>query len=297
MLRQRPKSSASSLPLRGDWKAYPHAVHNGDAAPKGQGKVGVKTVADTPQMAEIETTQGFVLGRRLRLAQPRRGYRAGMDAALLAAAVALKPSARALEIGCGAGGALLQAAARNPQSQLLGLERDRVALALCQTNIAANALGERTSAMAGEVGAGFRALGQPRFDAAFANPPFFDDPAALRGPSPERAGAWLADDGLGAWLTFLVDAVKDGGQVVMIHRADRLGDILAGLAPRAGSVRIRPVQPHADEPAKRVLVKAVRGGRAPLVLLPPLVLHARGGAKHTAEADAILQGEAALDWG
>jgi tRNA1(Val) A37 N6-methylase TrmN6 len=85
--------------------------------------------------------------------------------------------------------------------------------------------------------------------------------------------------------------------VVMIHRADRLGDILAGLAPRAGSVRIRPVQPHADEPAKRVLVKAVRGGRAPLVLLPPLVLHARGGAKHTAEADAILQGEAALDWG
>ena len=49
-------------------------------------------------------------------------------------------------------------------------------------------------------------------------------------------------------------------------------------------------------PAKRVLVRAIKTGRAPLRLLPPLVLHARGGAKHTAEAEAILRGAAALDW-
>jgi tRNA1(Val) A37 N6-methylase TrmN6 len=60
---------------------------------------------------------------------------------------------------------------------------------------------------------------------------------------------------------------------------------------------VRPVQPFADAPAKRVLVRARRGGRAPLVLLPPLVLHDRAGAaKHTAEAEAVLRGEAALAW-
>ena len=48
--------------------------------------------------------------------------------------------------------------------------------------------------------------------------------------------------------------------------------------------------------AGRVLVRAVRGGRAPLRLLPALVLHQRGGAKHTAEAEAILRGEADLPW-
>lgn len=232
----------------------------------------------------------------MRLTQPTRGYRAGMDAALLAAAVTLKDGQRALELGCGVGGALLQAAVRCPGASFVGVERDGAALALAIHNIDANGLAERVTARSGAVAAGFRSLGEAHFDAAFANPPFFDDPAALRGPAPERAGAWLADDGLPAWLTFLIDAVKDGGQVVMIHRADRLGDILAGLAPRAGSVRIRPIQPYADEPAKRVLVRAQRGGKAPMVLLPPLVLHERGGAKHTADADTILRGDAALGW-
>lgn len=246
---------------------------------------------------EHGTTETRALGGRVQLLQPARGYRAGMDAALLAAAVALKPGARALEPGCGAGAALLQAAARNPEARFVGIERDPAAQVLARENIARNGAGARVEALAGEIGAGFRALGLERFDAVFANPPFFDDPAALRGPAPERAGAWLADDGLEAWLAFMLAAAKDGGELLMIHRADRLADILAGLAAKAGSVRIRPIQPHADEPAKRVLVRAIRGGKAPLVLLPPLVLHHRGSdAKHTPEAEAILRGEAGLGW-
>lgn len=246
---------------------------------------------------EHQTTESRLLGGRLHLVQPARGYRAGMDAALLAAAVALKPGARALELGCGAGAALLQAAARSPEARFVGVERDMAALALCHANIEANGMADRVEAMPGEVAAGFRALGLERFDAVFANPPFFDDPAALRGPAPERAGAWLADDGLEAWLDVMLAAVKDGGEVLMIHRADRLADILAGWAAKAGSVRIRPIQPHSDEPAKRVIVRAVRGGKAPLVLLPPLVLHDRAtSAKHTPEADAILRGDANLAW-
>jgi tRNA1(Val) A37 N6-methylase TrmN6 len=84
--------------------------------------------------------------------------------------------------------------------------------------------------------------------------------------------------------------------VTLIHRADRLGDLLALLAPKAGSVQIRPVQPYAEAPAKRVLVRAVKTGKAPLRLLPPLVLHDRSGAKHAPEAEAILRGEAELGW-
>ena len=54
-------------------------------------------------------------------------------------------------------------------------------------------------------------LGLPPFDAAMANPPFFDDPNALRGPAPERRAAWMADDGLAAWIGFLSKAVREGG--------------------------------------------------------------------------------------
>lgn len=261
----------------------------------GLGRVkGMQGLGDTG--VSVETRESRVLGGRVRLIQPVRGYRAGMDAALLAAAVTLKPGGRALELGCGPGAALLQTAARHPEARLVGVERGAEALALAEQNVALNGLEARVSVRAGVVADGFRALGLERFDLAFANPPFFDDPSALRAPIPERSGAWMADDGLAAWLTFLIDAVKDGGQVLMIHRADRLGDILAGLAPRAGSIRIRLIQPHADEAAKRVIVRAQRGGKAPLVLLPPLVLHDRSAAKHTEEADAILRGEANLAW-
>ena len=114
------------------------------------------------------------------------------------------------------------------------------------------------------------------------------------GQSPARRGAWIADDGLAAWTAFLLKAVREGGRIVIIHRADRLADILALLAPKAGSFAIRPIHPFPDEPAKRVLVQAIKTGKAPLRLLPPLVLHDRSGAKHTPAAEAILRGEAAL---
>jgi tRNA1(Val) A37 N6-methylase TrmN6 len=116
------------------------------------------------------------------------------------------------------------------------------------------------------------------FDAVISNPPFFDDPGALRAPAPEESGAWMADGGLAAWTGFCLKAVREGGTITLIHRADRLADILALLAPKAGSFRIRPVSPFADAPAKRVIVRAIKTGKAPLVLLPPLVLHDRDGA-------------------
>jgi tRNA1(Val) A37 N6-methylase TrmN6 len=201
-----------------------------------------------------------------------------------------------IEAGCGAGAALLSAALRRPQSRFVGVERDPEALALCLGNIAANELGERVQATAGDVAIKLSALGLEPFDAALANPPFFDDPGAIRGPAPEREGAWIADGGLEAWTRFLLKAVREGGSITVIHRADRLADILALLGKGAGSFRIRPVLPFADEPAKRVLVRATKTGKAPLALLPALVLHDRSGGKHTAEADAILRGEAALSW-
>lgn len=245
---------------------------------------------------EADITTDELLNGRVRLRQAARGYRAGMDAALLAAACDAKAGERVIEAGCGAGGALVAAAVRRPEAWFTGLERDPAAAALARENAALNGLGERMTVVEGDVQAGFRALALPVFDAAMANPPFFDDPAELRGPAPEKTGAWMADGGLAAWTGFLLKAVREGGTITVIHRADRLADLLAQLAPKAGSFRVRPVQPFADEPAKRVILRAVKTGKAPLALLPALVLHDRSGAKHTPEAEAILRGEAALGW-
>lgn len=242
-----------------------------------------------PQGGDI--VENALLGGRVRLRQPAKGYRAGMDAALLAAAGAAAGE-RVIEAGCGAGAVLMQLAARAPGVRLTGVERDPVMAALARENAALN--GATAEIVTGDVAAGFRALGLEPFDRAISNPPFFDDPGALRAPADGKHGAWMADDGLAAWTRFLLKGVREGGRIVVIHRADRLADLLALLAETAGSFSVRPVHPYADEPAKRVLVQAIKTGRAPLRLLPPLVLHDRAGGKHTAEAEAILRGEAAL---
>ena len=243
-----------------------------------------------------DTTEDRVLDGRVVLRQPVRGYRAGLDAALLAAACDAGPGARVIEAGCGAGGALLAGAMRRPVAHFTGIERDAGALALARENIALNSLQDRVEAVQGDVAVRFSSLGLEPFDAAMTNPPFFDDPDALRGPAADRRGAWMADDGLEAWIGFLSKAVREGGSITLIHRADRLGDVLGLLAPKAGSVQVLPIHPFADQPAKRVLVRAIKTGKAPLKLLPPLVLHDREGGKHTAQVEAILRGEAALSW-
>jgi tRNA1(Val) A37 N6-methylase TrmN6 len=219
-----------------------------------------------------------------------------MDAALLAATCDALPGQRVLEPGCGVGGALLAAATRRSDALFQGVERDDAAAALVAQNVSLNGLAAQVSVMKGDVEAGFRALGLPVFDAVMANPPYFDDPNALRAPSPAKSGAWMADGGLAAWTTFCLKAVREGGTITLIHRADRLADILALLAPKAGSFRIRPVAPFVDAPAKRVIVRAIKTGKAPLALLPPLVMHDRDGGKHTEQAEAILRGETDLPW-
>ena len=251
----------------------------------------------TSQQADMEATpEDRLLDGRVRLRQAPGGYRAGMDAALLAAACDVRDGARVLEAGCGVGGALLAAAARRPAAFFVGLERDPAAAALARRNVSLNNMAARVEILEGDVALPFKTLGQAPFDAVMANPPYFDDPGALRAPAPAKQGAWMADGGLEVWTGFLLKAVREGGAVTLIHRADRLADILALLTPKAGSFQVRPIHAHADATAKRVLVRALKTGKAPLRLLPPLVLHPREGAKHTAEAEAILRGEAWLNW-
>lgn len=249
----------------------------------------VKRVTVAPEVEETPLLNG-----RVRLLQPRDGYRAGMDAAILAAATAAAPGDTVLEAGCGAGAVLCQVGVRRPGVRLLGVERDAPTAVLAMRNLALNRLDGEVREF--DVAAGFTALERPRADWAVSNPPFFDDASALRAPSPGKRAAWMADAGLEAWTEFLLAGVRDGGTILLIHRADRLADLLSLLGRKAGSFRILPIHPYADRPAKRVLVKAVRLGRAPLVLLPPLVLHDQGGA-HSPRSEAILRGAANLDLG
>ena len=245
-------------------------------------------MTDRPDL--VTKPDGF-LGGRVRLHQLATGYRAGMDAALLAAALDLKPGMRAAEFGCGAGAALLSAAVLYPDSDLIGVEREADAAELARRNVALNGLEDRVRI--DEVDA-LVWRGARELDAVFFNPPFFDDPGSLRAPKDEKAPAWMSEAGLGAWIDAGLKRLRSGGQITLIQRADRLDDILAALIGRAGAVGVRPIQSRVGAPAKRVLVQATKAAKGPLQLMPAVILHRDGEGRFTDEADALFSGAARL---
>ncbi|WP_300545685.1 methyltransferase [Maricaulis sp.] len=240
-----------------------------------------------------DTTLDRLLDGRVALRQSAGGYRAGMDAVLLAAALDAKPGEHLVEFGCGPGAAMLCAAARLGEARFTGIEKDAAAAELARENIAANGLDPRMQVETADIGS----LGNAhRADQVFFNPPFFDDETRLRTPKTEKRDAWLSGPTpLGIWIRAAARTLKARGRLTLIHRADRLGDILHGLEKSFGSVVIKPVHPREGQPAKRVIVLARIGGRAPLQLLSPLWLH--DGEGHSAEADAILRGRAVVQMG
>ncbi len=221
-----------------------------------------------------------------------QGYRAGLDAVLLAAAVRLDAGQRALELGCGAGTALLCAARLNPDAAFTGLEKQEGVARLAQDNAVRNAMQGRVQVLQGDILALPEALRPDSFDAVFLNPPYFDDPAAIRRPKAGKdaafvnSGARLAD-----WIGAALKLTRGRGHVTLIQRAERLDACLAAFAGRAGDVRILQVLPREGAAAHRIIVRARKNVKTPLTLLPPLVLHGPGG-RWTPAAEAILNGRA-----
>jgi tRNA1(Val) A37 N6-methylase TrmN6 len=240
-----------------------------------------------------DVTHGHLLGGRVQYTQPRHGFRSGIEPVLLAAAIPARAGEHVLEGGTGAGAALLCLAARVPGVLGVGVERDPALAALAAHNAAANGMAELTF-----VTADLATLATPgRYDHACANPPYHPT-GGTTSPLIARETAKRAEPGLlAAWARALAAPLRHHGTLTFILPAGSLPECLAAFAA-AGcpTCAVLPLWPKRDEAAKLVLAHGVKGGRAPLRLLPGMVLHETGGA-FTTMADAILRGAAALTLG
>jgi tRNA1(Val) A37 N6-methylase TrmN6 len=253
-----------------------------------------------PADRDAALTDDAVLGGRLRLWQPRCGHRIGHDAILLAAAAEPEPGDHVVDLGAGVGAAGLALAARQPGINLTLLEVDRELAALASENAARNGLAERVRAVTLSVDApprGFSADGLAEATAAgvLMNPPFNDGGRGNPSPDARRRLAHSGGPPLAVWIRTAARLLSPGGVLTLIWRADGLPQVLASLSG-FGSIAVLPVHPRLDAPAIRILVAAKKGSRAPLTLLPGLMLNDAAG-QPTPAAEQILRHATPLSLG
>ena len=237
----------------------------------------------------MEFSQDGFLGGRITVRQPLEGFRSGTDALMLAAGVAASTNDEVLELGSGTGVASLCVAWRVADCRVTGVEIASDLVTLAEENARANGLDRRVRFEQADV------LNLPKqlrgsFDHVLCNPPFHPGTGEVS-PNANRARALSDRDEFAAWIAAGFARVAAGGTLTLIMRADRLGEALQA-GPQHGIV-VFPLWPRSTEPAKRIILQIQKNSRAPLVVLPGLVLHDEHG-RYTPEADAVLRGGASL---
>ena len=255
-----------------------------------------------PAIVKTRTSDDAFLDGALEILQPQEGYRAGLDAVLLAASAPVQEGRgqQVLDVGAGAGVVGLAVARRIEDAAVTLVERDAELAVLARANIARNDLSARVQLLVGDVTHPLRELEElaplaESFDHVLANPPFHTQGrGTAAGAALKAAGHAMPDGNLDRWVRFMAAMARPGGTVTLIHRAEALGQILQALTTRFGGILVLPIHPREGEPASRILVQGTKGSRAPLRLLAGLVLH-NPDQGFTAEVEAVLRHGAALD--
>jgi len=239
------------------------------------------------------TEDGFLNGR-LRILQPEKGFRAGIDSVFLAATIPCEPGETIFEAGIGTGVAALCLAARVQNIKITGVEMSGRYAMIGQKNAVNNGFEASIRYITGDIKDAMRQdlVDWPphgSFNHAFANPPFFDDSKIFKSPSPLKAAAnGFGPQDLELWVKVLATMVANRGTVTFVHRADAMGRLLTAMESRFGDIRVAPLHARQGMAATRVIIQGVKHSKGPLQLLPGLVLH-EDGNQFTPEANAILR--------
>ena len=245
------------------------------------------------EMDKQEPHPDSLLDGKVSLRQSTSGYRAAIDPVLLAAATPAV-AGRVLDVGAGVGAAALCYASRVLGATVTGLELQPDLTAVAAENAARNELADRVTFTVGDLLRPPESITQTLFDHVMANPPYLPPGRGQAPPDPAKATAMIEGEAdLLDWIEFCIRMVKPKGSITLVHRADRLDELLAYFHGRAGGIVVVPLWPGGDRPAKRVILRARRDVRTPLRLTSGLTLHHELGGV-TEEALSILRDGKAL---
>jgi tRNA1(Val) A37 N6-methylase TrmN6 len=244
--------------------------------------------------APASLTEDAFLDGKIKLLQPEKGYRAGIDAVFLASTIPVSAGDQVFEAGTGVGAAALCVVARNPAINITGIEIGQRYAMLCEENAKRNGFAHAVKVIHADVKDALRKdlAHMPQhgtFQHAFANPPYYEEGKVTPSPSLLKAQAHaFGPDDLDVWIKVMHSMVGLRGTVTLVHKAESLPQILAAMSDKLGDIRIAPLFARTGTAATRIIVQGVKGSRAPMQLLPGLILHEEDNS-FTPDAEAVLR--------
>lgn len=205
-------------------------------------------------------------------------FRLGTDSVLLADFVNIGGRRNGIDLGTGSGILPLLLCTADSRLHMTGLEINPAAALTARMNMQDNGLSSRCTVIEGDIRRCRSIFASGEFDLVVTNPPYFSAGSGMTSPCAERAEA------RGELLCTLEDICRaaaylcrTGGVFCMVHRAERLADVICmlretGFEPK----RLRTVAHSAEKEPSLVLIEARRGGNAGLKIMPTLLLNELG---------------------
>lgn len=202
-----------------------------------------------------------------------------IDSVLLAHFVRVRRRDRIVDLGTGTGVIPLLLTAFGAED-VTGIEKNPVMADLARRNAVGNHREDRIRIVEGDYCRPEQWFRHGAFTSAVVNPPYRE---VGRGALSGKAAVASACHELTASLEDVFRAaaflLTYGGLLTMVHRADRIGDLLAlGRSFHMEAKRLRFVYSHEGEAAVRVLGEWKYGGHAGVIVEPPLIVHKKDGS-------------------
>ena len=224
----------------------------------------------------------------LRLIQKTDGFRFGVDAVLLADFAGVRKGDRVIDLGTGTGIIPILLSGKTQASSITGLEIQQEMAEMAARSVELNGLEGRVAVVCGDIKNSIELFGPSSFDAVVTNPPYMNRGGGLVNPSDAKAVArheilCSLEDVIRAGSRLLVP----GGQFSMVHRPERLVDILClmrnyNIEPKF----LRFVHPSPYRKPNLILIKGTRGGNPQLKMMEPLYVYDDNG-NYSEEIDRI----------
>jgi len=224
------------------------------------------------------TVENLING--FKLVQSDRHCRLGMDAVLLSAFLSPSKTESVCDLGCGIGAVSILLAARYPKARIDGVEIQPEAASLFRENIILNRLGDRVRCFNADLRRLDGILPAGSYTAVVSNPPYFQQGRGEQSPSREkRIERSDAEADFDAVCGASARLLKNGGELTVVCRSERLCDIMAsmrhaGIEPK----RLKFVHNTAQAQSKLMLISGRKNSGPGLKIDRPMIIRREDGA-------------------